>query len=80
MFNRTLKFEVVKTPKSESQIAKEHLTENERIERLVYWQAFTRSIVKDAAKLAAGYMILDTWRKATIAKAAGQACCNCLTK
>jgi hypothetical protein len=73
MFNRTIEFKVVKPNKEEDPKA---LTDEEYLQRWVHAAAFARACVYDASKLVAGYIVLDTFRKTMIAKAA-KACCDC---
>jgi hypothetical protein len=66
MFNRQIEFKVTKpAPPDPPSI----LSKDEELEMLAYKAEFARSLVMDAAKLVAGYMILDTFRKSLIALA-----------
>lgn len=73
MFNRTVEFKITKPNKSEQPA----LTEDEKVDRFNQYREMAEAVVGDVARLVAAYMILDTFRKAAIARAAAQTCCRC---
>ena len=76
MFNRTVEFKVTKPNKPESTTTPK--TPTERQEQLDMILNLAHNAAWDVAKLVGAYMIMDTWRKVSIAKAvASAACCGC---
>jgi len=82
MLGRSFEVKVVKTPKTskppKTDGSPDELSEEEQEfeNKLEAVQDFVRSLVLDGAKLFAAYMVLDTWRKVTIVKAA-RVCTKC---
>jgi hypothetical protein len=73
MFKRTIEFKITKPVKAPEDTSTK-LSETEQLKRWEYYADFAEDLIWDAAKLLAGYMVLDTFRKAMIAKAARGAC------
>ena len=73
MFKRTIEFKISKPLKPPVDPLKKE-SEADTLKRWEHYADFAEDLIWDAAKLLAGYMILDTFRKAMIAKAIRGTC------
>jgi hypothetical protein len=69
MFNRTVEIKITKPAREVNKSAPDY--DLRKADEVI------RALARDAAKLVAGYIVLDACRKAVIAKAA-HGCCRCL--
>lgn len=73
MFKRTIEVKITRPPKPPSNPLDEK-NEEAQLRRWEHYAEFAEDLVWDAARLLAGYLVLDTFRKAIIAKASRCAC------